>query len=466
VSSATVVIAGRYRLESRIAGGGMGEVWRAVDQVLGRPVAVKLLRGEYAGHAETLARFAAEARHAASVSHPGIAHVYDYGETGQHGLPYLVMELVDGPSLAGILAGGPLDPAQTMEVVSQAAAGLAAAHGAGLVHRDVKPANLLVSPDGTVKITDFGIAHAAGSAPITRAGVLMGTPAYLAPERTMGKPATPASDLYSLGMAAYECLTGRPPFTGTAMEVALAHQHSPLPPLPPHVPAEAAALIAELAAKHPAARPASAAEVAARAGRMRDAMTTGATIRLPVPPRPAPATRGYTQPVTLAGPQEPTLPPPRRRLGSRTRPGRMVMLAVSGAAVVTGLGGWLATAGSGAPAATQGRHLAATRPTTTRPTAPAPRISAARMAEVNAGALAGQPVSAVVRQLRQLGLQHRVIWLATAQQSPGTVISVQPSGQVPVGSTVIVAAALQPHDHSGGHDHSGDGNGGNRNGGN
>jgi serine/threonine-protein kinase len=428
----------------------MGEVWRAVDQVLGRPVAVKLLRGEYAGHAETLARFAAEARHAASVSHPGIAHVYDYGETGQQGLPYLVMELVDGPSLADMLAGGPLDPAQAMEVVSQAAAGLAAAHAAGLVHRDVKPANLLVSLDGTVKITDFGIAHAAGSAPITRTGMLMGTPAYLAPERTMGRPATPASDLYSLGVAAYECLTGRPPFTGTAMEVALAHQHSPLPPLPPDAPAEAAALIAEMAAKHPAARPASAAEVASRARRVRDAMTGGATIRLHVPPQPAPSTRGYTRPVTLAGPQEPALPSPRRRLGiSRTRPGRMVMLAASGGALVAGLAGWLAAAGSGTPA-TQGRH----------PAAPAPRTSAARTAEVNAGALAGQPVSAVVRQLRQLGLQPQVIWLATAQQPPGTVVSVQPAGQVPAGSAVTVAAALQPHGHPGGHDHGGKGKGG------
>jgi eukaryotic-like serine/threonine-protein kinase len=457
VPSAAVVIADRYRLESRIAGGGMGEVWRAVDQVLGRPVAVKLLRGEYAGHAETLTRFAAEARHAASVSHPGIAHTYDYGETGRQGLPYLVMELVDGPSLAGILAGGPLDPAQTMEVVSQAAAGLAAAHGAGLVHRDVKPANLLVSPDGTVKITDFGIAHAAGSAPITRTGVLMGTPAYLAPERTMGRPATPASDLYSLGIAAYECLAGTPPFTGTAMEVALAHQHRPLPPLPPHVPAETAALIAGLAAKDPAARPASAAEVASRAGRVRDTMTGGAAIRLPVTPHPTPATRGYTRPVTLAGPQEPALPPPRRLLGrGRARPANVVLFTVSGAVLAAGLAGWLAAAGSGVPA--QGRHPAATRTA-----APAPRTSA-RMAEVNAGTLAGQPVSTVVQQLRQLGLRPQVIWLATAQQPPGTVISVQPAGQVPAGSTVIVAGALQPHGH-GGHGHGGHGHGGDDHGG-
>ncbi len=204
----------------------MGEVWRAGDQVLDRLVAVKLLQQGYAGHPQTLARFRAEARHAGSLTHPGIAQVYDYGEAGPAGVPYLVLELVDGPSLAGVLDGGPLDPGATMDVVAQVAAALAAAHATGLVHRDVKPANLLVGRDGLVKITDFGIAHAAGSAPLTQAGMLVGTPAYLAPERTAGEPATAASDLYSLGIVAYECLTGAPPFRGTPIEVA---RREPLP---------------------------------------------------------------------------------------------------------------------------------------------------------------------------------------------------------------------------------------------
>ena len=180
----------RYQLAGRIAVGGMGEVWRAVDLVLGRPVAVKLLRAGRTGSEEYHARFRAEARHAGSLSHPGIARVYDYQDADP---PYLVMELVDGPSLAMLLEEGPLDPARTMDLTAQAAAALQAAHPAGLVHRDIKPGNLLVSNDGQVKVTDFGIAHAAGSAALTGPGVLLGTPAYLAPECAAGAPATPAA---------------------------------------------------------------------------------------------------------------------------------------------------------------------------------------------------------------------------------------------------------------------------------
>ena len=266
-------LADRYQLDDLIAAGGMGEVWRATDLVLGRPVAVKLLRAEYVQHPETLARFRAEARHAGSLSHPHIARIYDYGEADATHPPFLVMELVSGPPLTQLLANGPMEPARVMDVVAQAADGLAAAHAAGLVHRDIKPGNLLLAPPDQVKITDFGIAYAAGSAPITRTGMLIGTPAYVAPERVAGAGATPASDLYSLGIVAYECLAGALPFSGTAMEVALSHQMRALPPLPAAVPAEVAALVAELTAKDPAARPASAGEVVTRAGRLRNALS-------------------------------------------------------------------------------------------------------------------------------------------------------------------------------------------------
>jgi serine/threonine-protein kinase len=218
-----------------------------------------------------------------------VVPVYDYGPVGPVGAPFLVMELVDGPSLAEVAACGPLEPAWVLDVAGQVAAGLAAAHAQGLVHRDIKPANLLLAPGGTVKITDFGIASAAGSASLTLAGTLPGTPGYLAPERAAGAPATAASDLYSLGVVAWECLAGAPSFTGTPLEIALAHADRVMPPLPAAIPRGVADLVAELTAKGPAARPASAASVAARADQLRAAITGTATITTdrPLPGCPA-----------------------------------------------------------------------------------------------------------------------------------------------------------------------------------
>ena len=273
---AGAVLGGRYVLDEQIGNGGYGEVWRATDTVLSRPVAVKLLHPRYAQRSEALARFRAEARHAGGLSHENIAQVFDYGEPADGQPPYLVMELVDGPSLETVLADGPLDASRTMDIVAQAAAGLQAAHAAGMIHRDIKPGNLLLAPGGTVKITDFGIAHTIGSAPVTASGELIGTPGYLAPERAMGEQATPASDLYSLGMVAYECLAGAPPFRGTALEVALAHRDRPLPPLPPSVSADVCALVMRLAAKDPARRLNDAAEVAVWAGLLRDGVGVAA----------------------------------------------------------------------------------------------------------------------------------------------------------------------------------------------
>src|SRR5215471_8262401 len=275
------VLKHRYRLDDPIALGGVGEVWRGTDLVLRRVVAVKLLRPEYAQDEECLARFRAEGRYAALLSHPNIAQVYDYVEKAPPAPGFLVMELVDGPSLARILTRGPLSPARTMGLVAQAASGLEAAHAAGLVHRDIKPGNLLVGRDDHVKITDFGIAQTAGSARLTRTGTLVGTAAYLAPERATGGPATPASDLYSLGVVAYECLTGQAPFDGEPLAVALAHMQQAIPPLPRPVPAGVAALVAELTAKDPSARPPSAADVSDRVERLRAA-----------PPRPPTAAPG------------------------------------------------------------------------------------------------------------------------------------------------------------------------------
>jgi Protein kinase domain len=270
MAQAGTVLGGRYVLDGQIGYGGYGEVWRATDIVLTRPVAVKLLHPCYSQRSEALTRFRAEARHAGGLSHENIAQVFDYGEPADGQPPYLVMELADGPSLEAVLTGGPLDDSRTMDIVAQAAAGLQAAHAAGMIHRDIKPGNLLLAPGGTVKITDFGIAHTIGSAPLTATGELIGTPGYLAPERAMGESATPASDLYSLGVLAYECLAGTPPFRGTPLEVALAHRDRPLPPLPPSVAVGVAALVMRLAAKDPARRPNDAAEIAVWAGLLRD----------------------------------------------------------------------------------------------------------------------------------------------------------------------------------------------------
>jgi serine/threonine-protein kinase len=432
MTDTSVLVAGRYRLQAQIGAGGAGEVWKGTDDVLGRPVAVKLLRAGYAGHPQALTRFRAEARHASALSHPGIAQVYDYGEAEA---PYLVMELVDGPSLAQVLQDGPLDPGRVMDVVAQAAAGLQAAHRAGLVHRDIKPGNLLLGPGGQVKITDFGISHAAGAAPLTVTGTLLGTPAYLAPERVAGQPVTPASDLYSLGVVAWECLAGAPPFTGVPIEVAIAHRDRPLPPLPGPVPAGVAALVAELTAKDPLARPPGAGVVAERAGRLRDALNSRSTLPLATPPYPAGLARR-----------------PGRAAGSRAwrRAGRR-----RGTAAALAAGGLIAAAIGAAALASSLSH-APSRPHAAPPSAPA-----IRTVDVGPGSLAGQPLDVVRHWLQQLGLLVRVRWQPSDQQ-PGTVLAVQPSGPVPAGSLIVITAASQPHPEGDGH---GNGNGqGNGNG--
>jgi serine/threonine-protein kinase len=249
----------RYRLESRIATGGMGEVWRATDTTLGRPVAIKLLKHEYADDPQFRARFEIEARHAASLHHPGVASVYDVGEAaGEDGIPrpFLVMELVDGQPLSALIRGGrPLDPAAVRDLLAQAADAIGAAHRAGIVHRDLKPANLLVTRDRKVKITDFGIARATEGVGLTGTGQVMGTPQYLSPEQARGNPATPASDVYSLGVVGFECLTGHRPFEAESpVATALAHLNDPVPPLPASVPADLAAVIQRALSKDPAQR--------------------------------------------------------------------------------------------------------------------------------------------------------------------------------------------------------------------
>jgi eukaryotic-like serine/threonine-protein kinase len=280
VTRSGLILDDRYRLDERIAAGGVGQVWRATDLLLERPVAVKVLRPEYSDHPETLERFRKEARNAGALNNPHVAQVYDYGPCGPDGSPYLVMEFVDGPSLADILVVDPIDPPMALDVIAQAAEGLAAAHNAGVIHRDIKPGNILISREGKVKVTDFGIAHAAGQVPVTSPGLVMGTTQYMAPERIAGNQGTAASDLYALGIVLHECLTGFPPHDGTAAEVMAAHLYLPLPPLPADVPPELDVLVDRLTTKDPARRISDARELAELAARLRDAMGGSALVPL------------------------------------------------------------------------------------------------------------------------------------------------------------------------------------------
>ncbi|GGR44498.1 serine/threonine-protein kinase [Nocardioides luteus] len=254
----------RYVFHELIGTGGMGEVWRATDTTLNREVAIKLLKPEHAEDPIGRSRFESEAKHAAALHHPNVVAVYDVGEMPTaSGLmrPFLVMELVDHKPLSELIRDGrPLDPEVVRDLLGQAGDALAAAHRAGIVHRDVKPANLLITPQRKVKVTDFGIARAQASTGITGTGQVMGTPQYLSPEQARGEKATPASDVYSLGVVAFECLAGYRPFQKeTPVATAIAHLHDPVPPLPDHVPADLAAVVMRSLQKDPSLRYADAA---------------------------------------------------------------------------------------------------------------------------------------------------------------------------------------------------------------
>ncbi|GAA3729239.1 hypothetical protein GCM10022239_02430 [Leifsonia bigeumensis] len=272
---------GRYQLANRIAIGGMGEVWQASDLVIGRTVAIKILKDEYLGDPGFLERFRAEARHAALVNHEGIANVFDYGE--EEGSAYLVMELVPGEALSTILERERvLATDRVLDIVAQTASALHAAHAAGLVHRDIKPGNLLITPDGRVKITDFGIARIADQVPLTATGQVMGTVQYLSPEQASGHPASPTTDIYSLGIVAYEALAGRRPFTGESqVAIAMAQINETPPDLPVTVSEPVRNLVYSCIAKNPSDRPASAAHLARAAQALRRGDVAAAAAAVP-----------------------------------------------------------------------------------------------------------------------------------------------------------------------------------------
>ncbi|GII77685.1 hypothetical protein Sru01_26670 [Sphaerisporangium rufum] len=367
------VLDDRYRLTGRIATGGMGEVWRAADDLLRRDVAVKLLRQHVAADPEFRERFRNEARITAGLSDPGIAQVYDYGE--QEGVAYLVMELVPGEPLSGILArNDTLSAEVTLDVVAQTARALHAAHRAGIIHRDIKPGNILVTETGSVKITDFGIARVLEGARMTMTGTVLGTAHYVSPEQASGSTLGPATDIYSLGVVAYECLAGRPPFTGgNQVAIALLHLNEQVPPLPATVPAPVRELVGAMLAKAPEHRPASARELADRAVALRGSPATpaapplsmltdpaGFAVREALEARRDPFDGLYDTPAagsagtasarpatTAAGPagaRHPALPGARRQGRRRSA---ISIFAVAGCAAVVGIGVLAAGGGPG-----------------------------------------------------------------------------------------------------------------------
>jgi eukaryotic-like serine/threonine-protein kinase len=456
---AGMTLGSRYTLECRIGAGGFSEVWRAHDAVLDRPVAIKLLHPEHDPYGETQARFRNEAQHAGRLSHEHIARVYDFCDAIGAEPAYLIMELIDGPSLADVLASGPLDPARTMDVIEQVAAGLDTAHASGLIHRDIKPGNIMLTRNGVVKITDFGLSHTLASAPVTRTGMVVGTPAYLAPERAAGARATPSSDLYALGVVGYECLAGSPPFTGSPLEVATAQVRQPFPPLPDDVPDPVAALIADLTAKDPAVRP-DARTTARRAADVHDWL---AEYGAGVPPWPAATARpgGAALPgsagdhptlVAMHTPVDPWAAPPQPARRRRTG---LIVAGVAAAALAVMIGVAVAAPGSG-PARPSRTHHSSSRSTQT-----------VGDFVVHPGTFIGEPVQLAARQLRSDGLRVKLDWLYGQgqfgqNQQPGQVINVVPGGARPLGSLVTIVAAFPGGGHCHHHDFgfcNGNGNG-------
>ncbi|GAA2174227.1 hypothetical protein GCM10009784_11670 [Arthrobacter parietis] len=486
-----ITLGGRFQLTDRIAIGGMGEVWKARDQVLGRIVAIKILKEEYTGDPGFLNRFRAEARHTALLNHEGIANVFDYGEEG--GSAYLVMELVPGQPLSTIIEREQiLAPDRALSIIGQTATALSVAHRQGLVHRDVKPGNLLIMPDGRVKITDFGIARLADQVPLTATGQVMGTAQYLAPEQATGQQATGSSDIYALGVIGYELLAGRRPFSGESqIAIALAQVNDAPPDLPETIPHPVRALIASMLAKDPADRPGNAealaeAVAAIRRNDIRAAesavpgmlLFTDSTGPLTTPvPAPTGATRAIPAPTTSALPavagagagagavaasREWTeedideVPPPEEESRGRS-PWLIALIVLLVLAALTVAGFLLAPLLAGnedepAPAPTSSSASATPsesesptptpEETTPEPTTPAPTTPEAIV--VDEATYQGRPIDVVVAELNNLGFSVDQQPEVTDDFDPGTVLTLNPVGPLTPGSQITVTFAEAP----------------------
>lgn len=455
--SAGLTFGGRYELQSRIAIGGMGEVWQATDLVIGRQVAIKILKDEYLGDPGFLERFRAEARHAALVNHEGIANVFDYGE--EEGSAYLVMELVPGEALSTILEREHvLSTDKVLDIVAQTASALHAAHAAGLVHRDIKPGNLLITPDGRVKITDFGIARIADQVPLTATGQVMGTVQYLSPEQASGHPASPTTDIYSLGIVAYEALAGRRPFTGESqVAIAMAQINETPPDLPVTVSEPVRNLVYACIAKNPADRPQSAAHLARAATALRRgdvqaaaaavpavlgaAGLTAATMLMPQ----SGATAATTVLPSAAGPEPEEEVVEEKKRSPWTWP-LIVLIAILAIVLIGTIIALALNQGGGEDPKTT--SAAPTTPTSAPPTTPTvpPTTEAPETIQIDRNAYIGMNIDDAAAAIEGLGLPvtRQEGGAATEPGLANTVSEVNPSGPVQPGTTITLTYLTDP----------------------
>ncbi len=437
------VLDNRYDVGRPLGSGGMGEVFLARDRVLGRDVALKVLRSQYAGDREFAERFKREARSAASLSHPNIVQVYDRGET-EDGASYIAMEYVPGGTLKEkILAEGPLGRREAAALGAQVAEALGAAHERGVVHRDIKPQNVLLTDRGDAKVADFGIARAGSSVTISKTGSVMGTAGYMSPEQALGKPATPKSDLYSLGVVLYEALTGELPYTAdNPIAVSMKHVNEPLVPpkeIDPAIPEGMNALVVKLMAKNPEDRYASANELADDLWRISRGREPAAVPAVAAPTR--------TQRAPVAPPGRTTrVQPPRPARRRRGIPWLLIVVAM----ILFFLGTYGILENVLGQNATNGWFDFLRND---NPQAPPPASQTVRVPEV-----AGLTLAEARQELRDAGLKvGRVNWFprndvaegrviaqgypAGAQVNPDTAVNLDVSSGPPVSSPSPTASA-------------------------
>jgi eukaryotic-like serine/threonine-protein kinase len=429
----------RYRLEQRLAAGGMGTVYEATDERLGRRVAVKLLKEELAGDPRFVERFRREARAVAGLSHPNIASVFDYG--AEDGRDFIVMELIEGQDLAELLRSGPLEPNRASDIAKQSCDALAHAHAAGIVHRDIKPGNIIVSDSDRVKVTDFGIARAIGDTTLTATGSVLGTAHYLAPEQASGENVGPAADQYAMGVVLFEMLTGKVPFAGSSpIGIAMRHVSDAIPApssIVPKVPATLDEVTATATAKNPSERypDISAMASALRAGTLTGPLAAGAAAIDPAATAP-PADSSGTRVMPPAGGWSP------RRAGR----GALAALAILALVVLGLVAGRLLSAPDerprqGGPSPDRKQNQAVAKPSPT-PT-PSPSDPATPFALPN---VVGSDYESAAQTLEDEGLVPVRVEDSEAEARPEEVVDTDPDPgeMVSPGETIKVVVAVPP----------------------